>query len=378
MTALIPAFNDAYTLSFCLDSVAPHFGEVIVLDDASVDETPAVLQRATSTWPHIRAERHDGIPLGPIAARNRLLELARGEHLFFLDADDVLIEHNASLLQEITGMAPLVGVQLAEMWGDFEHTTQRLCHYDPCHIYLNRSILDDILWGGHGNLLQRPTYRVSDDYDGAIVVRGPGPLFWHLKGVKPDWRLAGRPGVRGWLAGGRRDYYYDEVLLQDPERNHRLAMERLLTENDNRIQRYTGSPPRPVVLETAQARFQMIYENDTPVDRIDHGWWAGTASQPLVSPLFLNTNQPVRSAEFTLRRLDSKTVELTSEGQRVRLNDTAYAIWSLCDGQRTIQQIADHVSASYPEQDEAEVRDAAARTILTLYRQRIVQFLPGG
>ena len=375
LTALIPSCNDAYTLSLCLQSIAPYFEEIIVLDDASMDETPVVLERAVDSWPHIQVERHAGIPLGPVGARNRLLRLARGDHLFFLDADDVLNEYNAALLHEITELAPMVGLQLAEMWGDFDHTTQRLVHYDPCHIYLNRSILRDITWGGHGGSMQRPSFTVRASYRGETTVRGPGPLFWHLKGVKPDWRLVGRPRVRPWLAAGRRSYYYDDVLVRDPEDNHRSAMRRLLADDGDRIQRYGMTPRRPAVLDAVEPRFEIIYRDGAPADRLDRGWWAGNGSQPVVSPIFAAARRPLRAAEFALNRVDESTVELCSGGTRHRLDNLACSIWALCDGQSTIEQIAGQFASAYPGEDEKKVRDAVVETVLTLYRQKLVELV---
>jgi hypothetical protein len=59
--------------------------EVVVFDDGSRDATPAVLAGFGD-----RIRREAGPGAGSNAARNRLLALARGEWLSFLDADDVL------------------------------------------------------------------------------------------------------------------------------------------------------------------------------------------------------------------------------------------------------------------------------------------------
>lgn len=60
--------------------------EVVVFDDGSTDESLAIIQ---SFGDRIRWE--SGPNLGGNAARNRLLELAKGEWLQYLDADDFLL-----------------------------------------------------------------------------------------------------------------------------------------------------------------------------------------------------------------------------------------------------------------------------------------------
>jgi GT2 family glycosyltransferase len=59
--------------------------EVIVADDGSTDDTAEVLR---PYLPHIRYFRQE--QQGVAAARNRALELAQGEYVRFLDADDAL------------------------------------------------------------------------------------------------------------------------------------------------------------------------------------------------------------------------------------------------------------------------------------------------
>jgi glycosyltransferase involved in cell wall biosynthesis len=84
ISVIVPARNDPGHLRSCLESLAASRGaahEVIVVDDASTDETPAVAVAAGARV--VRLERRSG----PAAARNRGAEAARGEHLMFVDAD---------------------------------------------------------------------------------------------------------------------------------------------------------------------------------------------------------------------------------------------------------------------------------------------------
>lgn len=84
---IIPCHNHAAYLSAAIDSALAQTAEVevIVVDDGSTDETPAVL---ASYGDRVRAIT---IPhSGPALARNAGIDAARGEFVQFLDADDTI------------------------------------------------------------------------------------------------------------------------------------------------------------------------------------------------------------------------------------------------------------------------------------------------
>lgn len=86
-SVIIPAYRSAATLARALDSVlaqtAPAF-EIIVVDDASPDDTAGVVARYGDRVRYLRRERNAGVS----AARNYGAAEARGDWLAFLDADD--------------------------------------------------------------------------------------------------------------------------------------------------------------------------------------------------------------------------------------------------------------------------------------------------
>jgi hypothetical protein len=90
VSILIPCYNASATVERAVDSaLAQTFRdiEVIVADDGSTDSSLAVLERYRGDARlAIHAEPHRG----GNGTRNRLLELARGEFVQFLDADDEL------------------------------------------------------------------------------------------------------------------------------------------------------------------------------------------------------------------------------------------------------------------------------------------------
>jgi GT2 family glycosyltransferase len=88
VSILVPVYNAAPFLAECLDSALAQRGcdiEVIALDDGSSDGSASILDLYR---PRVRATCQANA--GVSATRNSLVQLASGDHLLFLDADDVL------------------------------------------------------------------------------------------------------------------------------------------------------------------------------------------------------------------------------------------------------------------------------------------------
>ena len=105
LSILIPVYNvDAY-LHECLESVVLQIlpgVEIITLDDCSTDHSHRLLQEfAEDSVVPITILRHDQ-NRGLSAARNTLLDNARGDYVWFLDSDDALHPGALAELQQIT------------------------------------------------------------------------------------------------------------------------------------------------------------------------------------------------------------------------------------------------------------------------------------
>jgi glycosyltransferase involved in cell wall biosynthesis len=90
ISIIIPAYNVAPYVEEALDSVlnqtvAPF--EVLVFDDGSTDGTGDVLE-AYARHPLVQVFSHENKGQGPV--RNHGAELARGDYVYFFDADDLL------------------------------------------------------------------------------------------------------------------------------------------------------------------------------------------------------------------------------------------------------------------------------------------------
>ena len=104
ITVVIPVRNcEAYITRSIEDVLAQTFDdlELLILDNESTDNTPAIIQEYEKKYPgKIRVDIHKNV--GVAGNRNLGIELARGEYIVFIDADDrVLPDYCEVFFREI-------------------------------------------------------------------------------------------------------------------------------------------------------------------------------------------------------------------------------------------------------------------------------------
>ena len=111
ISIIIPVYNSEKYLGTCLDSILTQTFknfEVIVVDDCSTDNSFEIAESYVpkfsifSMCGGLRLEKLDKNSGGAAAPRNKGLELARGEYIFFVDSDDIL---TSTALAEIYSLA---------------------------------------------------------------------------------------------------------------------------------------------------------------------------------------------------------------------------------------------------------------------------------
>lgn len=115
VTAVIPAFNAAATLDETLRSVRAQSWpalEILVVDDGSADETPALVQRHAAVDPRVRLLRQANG--GVATARNHGIREARGAFVAPVDADDLW--HPAKIERQMQAILPRPEVALVYTW----------------------------------------------------------------------------------------------------------------------------------------------------------------------------------------------------------------------------------------------------------------------
>lgn len=94
LSFVIPCYNVEQFVMDCLDSVFScdipiNEYEVICVNDCSTDATGQILDSCLTSHPNLRVINHT-VNKGPGAARNTGIREARGEFLWFIDADDFI------------------------------------------------------------------------------------------------------------------------------------------------------------------------------------------------------------------------------------------------------------------------------------------------
>lgn len=99
VSIIIPVYNAASALRRCLDSVLKQEFtdfELLLMDDGSSDESPAILDEYAGKDSRIRLVHKNNS--GVSDTRNQALDLARGTYVQFLDADDWIAPEATKLM----------------------------------------------------------------------------------------------------------------------------------------------------------------------------------------------------------------------------------------------------------------------------------------
>ncbi len=123
ISLIIPAYNEEKYLGSCLEHALKNGGsdffEIIVIDNASTDQTATI----ASNYPQVRVVREDW--KGLTRARERGLKEARGEILAYLDADTHLPPGwTKTAIKEFNQNPKLVALSGPYTYYDFPRTQQ--------------------------------------------------------------------------------------------------------------------------------------------------------------------------------------------------------------------------------------------------------------
>ena len=104
LSVIIPLYNKEKYIERCIKSLMaqdmdPDEYEIIIIDDGSTDSGKMIAQNIAAQYGNIRLKCQENS--GPGAARNNGISEARGEYLYFLDADDFVSPNVFRILLDI-------------------------------------------------------------------------------------------------------------------------------------------------------------------------------------------------------------------------------------------------------------------------------------
>jgi glycosyltransferase involved in cell wall biosynthesis len=222
VSAVVPVYNGEKYLVEALGSIRHQDYEpleVVVVDDGSTDGTEEIVRGFDLNLRYSRQQNG-----GPSAARNRGLELARGEIIAFQDADDLWPEGKLALQLPKLVNDPSLGivsgrVQRIKLAGSaggkevFENFLEPCISYNLGAALFRRSVFDRV---GPFDV----TMRYSEDVEWLMRAREHGVKMLILKQVSLLYRLHGQNMTHGLDVQGIR---FMEALKKSADRRRRAG-----------------------------------------------------------------------------------------------------------------------------------------------------------
>lgn len=177
VSVVVPLFNGAQTIERTLDSIVrqtwPNL-EIVVVDDGSTDAGPeCVLAFSQRCGRPLRLVRQSNA--GVAAARNHGAAAAKGEHLAFVDADDLWSPEKLELqMARLAQLGPEVG--LVYTWAaliDENDRVYSLEHRPAAEGDIFRDLCrSNVVGNGSSPLIRRAAFEAVGGYDSSLRARG--------------------------------------------------------------------------------------------------------------------------------------------------------------------------------------------------------------
>ncbi|EHJ61938.1 glycosyl transferase family 2 [Novosphingobium pentaromativorans US6-1] len=185
VSVIVPAYNAARTIGETLRSVTAQTHrelEIVVVDDGSADDTPAIVQGLAARDPRIRLLRQANA--GVAAARNAGIAASTGRFIAPVDADDLWhpakIERQLAVFRQGGERMGLVYTWFALIDGKSQVVQLR---HRPCHEgdVLAPLAFHNFIGNGSSALIRRSAFDRTGGYDTTLRARGgQGCEDWKL------------------------------------------------------------------------------------------------------------------------------------------------------------------------------------------------------
>lgn len=179
VSVCIPTFNRKYYLKEAIESVLAQTYkdyEIIVVDDGSTDGTKQTLKDAG-----YRIKYHWQQNKGDSAARNKLMELASGQYITFLDSDDLLMP------DAVARMIKLIEAEGGEVivYGPYLRIDQNGSVYGRCKRklysgHITQYLFQNIFVHSCGSMFPKRVLQEEGGFDESLTVCSDYDLWLRL------------------------------------------------------------------------------------------------------------------------------------------------------------------------------------------------------
>lgn len=147
VSVIIPVFNTEKYIEECLESVLNQSLkdiEIICVNDGSVDRSLEILRGYERQYDQIKVI--DQLNVGQSAARNRALQVAEGEYIYFMDSDDLITSH---MLEELWTICKDKNLDLLYFSGTSFYENDELSekHSGFLNAYYRKGIYTEVMEG---------------------------------------------------------------------------------------------------------------------------------------------------------------------------------------------------------------------------------------
>lgn len=222
VSVIIPVYNAEKHIGKTLESVFAQTYrdiEIVLVDDRSTDCSEKIIKRCMEEHSNIIYHMLDQ-NMGAGAARNKALELARGQYVAFLDADDLWhpqkIEKQIKLLKDKDGAFSYTAIQMVDGDGKVVKTKRKVREQVDYKFLLRNTmiatstvVIDRTKLGDFRMSLRRG----GQDYATWLMLLKDGTVAYGIDEVLEDYRVGNRDSLAGKKSKSIRQVW--EIQTQD-------------------------------------------------------------------------------------------------------------------------------------------------------------------
>ena len=147
VSVVVPVYNVEKYLNDCIQSLVEQSYknlEILLIDDGSSDSSPILCDKWAEKDERVKVIHKENEGAGK--SRNKGINIATGEYIFFLDSDDYvkrdLVSKCVSLINQEKSAAVMYGVELVN---DSGKVLERYVPYSNKYVYLGGEVLEQFL-----------------------------------------------------------------------------------------------------------------------------------------------------------------------------------------------------------------------------------------